>query len=94
MNMLPLVSVLIPLYNAQQYIADTIIKIKRQTYPNIEVIIVDDHSTDESLKVAQQYASEQIHVYVNPLKGGNSARNYAFLQSKGEWNLSEPGSSC
>ena len=48
MNMLPLVSVLIPLYNAQQYIADTIIKIKRQTYPNIEVIIVDDHSTDES----------------------------------------------
>ena len=33
MNMLPLVSVLIPLYNAQQYIADTIIKIKRQTYP-------------------------------------------------------------
>ena len=83
--MLPLVSVLIPLYNAQQYIADTIIKIKRQTYPNIEVIIVDDHSTDESLKVAQQYASEQIHVYVNPLKGGNSARNYAFLQSKGEY---------
>ena len=84
MNSFPLVSVLIPLYNAEQYIEDTIIRLKKQTYPNIEVIIVDDHSTDKSLKIAQKYVSEQVHVYVNPKKGGNSARNYAFLQSRGE----------
>lgn len=78
-------SVLIPLYNAEQYIEDTIIRLKKQTYPNIEVIIVDDHSTDKSLKIAQKYVSEQVHVYVNPKKGGNSARNYAFLQSRGEY---------
>lgn len=85
MNSFPLVSVLIPLYNAEQYIEDTIIRLKKQTYPNIEVIIVDDHSTDKSLKIAQKYVSEQVHVYVNPKKGGNSARNYAFLQSRGEY---------
>lgn len=78
-------SVLIPLYNAEQYIEDTIIRLKKQTYPNIEVIIVDDHSTDKSLKIAQKYVSEQVHVYVNPKRGGNSARNYAFLQSRGEY---------
>ena len=85
MNSFPLVSVLIPLYNAEQYIEDTIIRLKKQTYPNIEVIILDDHSTDKSLKIAQKYVSEQVHVYVNPKKGGNSARNYAFLQSRGEY---------
>lgn len=85
MNSFPLVSVLIPLYNAEQYIEDTIIRLKKQTYPNIEVIIVDDHSTDKSLKIAQKYVSEQVHVYVNPKRGGNSARNYAFLQSRGEY---------
>lgn len=85
MNNLPLVSILIPLYNAEQYIEDTIKRIKRQTYPNIEIIIVDDHSTDNSLKIAQLYASENIHIYINPNKGGNSARNYAFSYSKGQF---------
>lgn len=70
MNSFPLISVLIPLYNAEQYIENTIIRLKRQTYPNIEVIIVDDHSTDKSLKIAQKYVSEQVRVYVNPKKGG------------------------
>lgn len=85
MQLRPLISILIPLYNAEAYIEETVSKILNQTYSNIEVIIVDDHSTDKSLLLAQKYESEKIHVYVNPQKGGNSARNYAFYRSKGEY---------
>lgn len=81
----PLVSILIPLYNAEQYIEETITKALEQTYSNIELIIVDDHSTDNSLKIAQKYASEKVHIYCNPKKGGNSARNYAFEKCNGEY---------
>lgn len=81
----PLVSILIPLYNAEQYIEETITKALQQTYSNIELVIVDDHSTDNSLKIAQKYASEKVHVYSNPKRGGNSARNYAFEKCNGKY---------
>lgn len=81
----PLVSILIPLYNAEQYIEETITKALEQTYSNTELVIVDDHSTDNSLKIAQKYASEKVHIYSNPKKGGNSARNYAFEKCNGEY---------
>lgn len=80
-----LVSILIPLYNAEQYIGETITKALQQTYSHIELVIVDDHSTDNSLKIAQKYASENVHVYSNPKKGGNAARNYAFEKCSGEY---------
>lgn len=85
MNNTPLVSILIPLYNAEKYIEETITKTLKQTYSNIELVIVDDHSTDQSLSIAQKYASEKVHIYSNPKKGGNAARNYAFQMSKGEY---------
>lgn len=81
----PLVSILIPLYNAEPYIEETITRALQQTYSNIELVIVDDHSTDNSLKIAKKYASEKVHIYSNPKKGGNAARNYAFQMSKGEY---------
>lgn len=81
----PLVSILIPLYNAEKYIEETITRALMQTYPNIELVIVDDHSTDNSLGIAQKYASEKVHIYSNPKKGGNAARNYAFEKCSGEY---------
>lgn len=85
MKHIPSVSILIPLYNAEAYIADTIERCLNQLYKDIEIIIVDDHSTDNSLSVAQQFECNNIHIYENPKKGGNSARNYAFQMSKGEY---------
>ncbi len=81
----PLVSILIPLYNAEEFIAQTIESCLSQTYTNIELVIVDDHSTDCSTEVVRNYLSEKVRLYTNPKKGGNSARNYAFEMSRGEY---------
>ncbi|MFI3302538.1 MAG: glycosyltransferase family 2 protein [Rikenellaceae bacterium] len=85
MNNSPLVSICIPLYNAEQYIADVIHKLQQQSYANIEIVIVDDHSTDNSLNIAKMYESDSVRVFTNPRKGGNAARNYAFSMSRGEY---------
>ena len=79
----PLVSVLIPLYNAEEFIGGAIESCLNQSYKNIEIVVVDDHSTDRSLSIAKQYESEKVHVLVNLKKGGQSARNYAYQCSKG-----------
>ena len=79
----PLVSILIPLYNAEEYIGSLLEWCLRQPYKNIEVVVVDDHSTDHSLSIAKRYESDRIHVLTNPSKGAQSARNYAFAHSTG-----------
>ena len=79
----PLVSVLIPLYNAEQYIGGAIESCLEQSYKNIEVVVVDDHSTDQSLNIAKKYEGERVHVFSNPGKGAQSARNFAYQCSKG-----------
>ena len=81
----PLVSICIPLYNASEYIHETLTRILEQTYTNIEVVVVDDYSTDESYTIAKTFESDQIRVLKNPKKGGNAARNFAFQQSKGDY---------
>jgi len=81
----PLVSILIPLFNEEKLIGKTIESCLQQTYKNLEVIIVDDHSTDQSFEIAKKYESHCVHVFSNPSKGACSARNYAFSKSEGEY---------
>ena len=83
----PLVSILIPLYNAEVYIAQTLDNCLAQTYPNIEIIVVDDGSTDGSLVIAQRYEAEHdnIKVLTQPNSGATRARNLAFEHAKGEY---------
>ena len=53
-----LVSIITPLYNAEKYIAETISSVQNQTYSNWELIIVDDASTDASVKIAEAFANQ------------------------------------
>ncbi len=79
----PLVSVIIPVYNAEAYIAGSIQNVLNQTYPNIEIIVVNDGSTDQSLTVAKSFESNQVKVFSQTNKGASAARNYGLKEAKG-----------
>ena len=85
MNNLPLVSIIIPIYNSGTHIIDTLESVINQTYSNIEIIVVDDGSTDNSYEIAKKYESEKIKVYSKINEGASEARNYGFRKSKGEY---------
>ena len=80
-----LVSVIIPMYNAECYIAETIESVLNQTWKNIELIIVDDGSSDNSLLIAQRYVSDKVFVYTQPNQGAPKARNLGFSYSQGDY---------
>jgi len=86
MSTKPLVSVLIPLFNAAPYLPETLKYVLSQTYTNVEVIMVDDGSTDNSWDIASRYTEDsRVRLLRNPNKGACSARNYAFSKSKGKY---------
>jgi GT2 family glycosyltransferase len=78
------VSILIPCYNAEQWIGEAIQSALDQTHPNKEVIVVDDGSTDGSLDVIRSFG-QQILWETGPNRGGNAARNRLLELSKGTW---------
>jgi len=81
----PLVSILIPCYNAEKYLRDTISSILNQTWKNIELIIVDDGSKDRSVEVASSFADPRIKVIKQTNQGASAARNRAYRESQGEF---------
>jgi glycosyltransferase involved in cell wall biosynthesis len=82
--MLPKVSILIPCYNADRWIAQAIQSALDQTYPHKEVIVVDDGSTDRSLEVIQSFG-DRIRWETQPNQGGNKTRNRLLELSTGDW---------
>jgi glycosyltransferase involved in cell wall biosynthesis len=83
--MRPLVSILIPAYNAERWIVETIKSALRQTWPNKEIIVVDDGSTDCTLAVARRFESNGVRVITTSNQGAAEARNRAFSLSRGDY---------
>jgi glycosyltransferase involved in cell wall biosynthesis len=83
--MTPLVSILIPAYNAEKWIADTIQSALGQTWPRKEIVIVDDGSTDETMSVARQFVSKEVIVVTQANQGAAAARNKAFELCQGDY---------
>lgn len=79
-----LVSAIIPTYNREKTICRAIDSVLNQTYKNIEIIIVDDGSTDDTLKLLKKYGSS-IKVVNQCHKGANAARNRGIKEAKGEY---------
>jgi glycosyltransferase involved in cell wall biosynthesis len=80
----PLVSIIIPCYNSKRWVQEAIESCLNQTYPNVEIIVVDDGSTDGSLEVLRHYLP-RIRLETGPNRGGNNARNRGFALSGGEY---------
>jgi len=78
-------SIIIPLYNKAQTIARAITSAQAQTWANLEIIIIDDGSTDDSLSIAEQHANDNTQVFSTENQGVALARNYGILQSSGEF---------
>jgi glycosyltransferase involved in cell wall biosynthesis len=83
--MTPLVSILIPAFNAREWIAETIQSALRQTWPRKEIIVVDDGSADETPVVARRFESDEVRVISQPNQGAAAARNQALALSRGEY---------
>ena len=85
-----MISIVIPAFNREEYIAETLESVLSQTYQNWECIVVDDGSTDDTETVIKKYieADPRFRFYKRPttmLKGANSCRNFGFSKSKGEF---------
>jgi GT2 family glycosyltransferase len=79
------VSILIPAFNAQEWIADTLRSAVAQTWKQREIIIVDDGSTDQTLAIARQFESGEVRVVSQKNQGASAARNKCFSLSSGDY---------
>ena len=89
MNQNPLISIIIPVYNVEDYIRPCLDSILAQTYTNFEAILVDDGSKDGSGRICDEYAEKDSRfIVVHKENGGvSSARNKGLEIAKGEWVL-------
>ena len=83
--MKPLVSILIPAYNAGQWLSDTLRSALAQTWERKEIVVVDDGSKDDTLAIARQFESEIVRVYTHKNQGAAATRNQAFSLSEGSY---------
>lgn len=83
----PLISVVVPMYNVAEDLPACLTSIVEQTYPNLEVILVDDGSTDECGTIAQEYADQYDYIQYHRIEnqGLGHARNYGATFATGEW---------
>ncbi|WP_460219708.1 glycosyltransferase [Psychroserpens sp. MEBiC05023] len=82
---LPLVSIIIPSYNSKDYIAETINSALCQTYKPIEIIVVDDGSTDETCQLFAEFEANGIACYQIENAGASNARNFGLKKASGDY---------
>ncbi|MFI7484296.1 bifunctional polysaccharide deacetylase/glycosyltransferase family 2 protein [Kocuria sp. M1R5S2] len=83
---LPLVSVVLPVYNEEPVVARTLTALRASDYPNLEVVAVDDGSTDDTLAIMRRLAAEwpQLRVITQPNGGKSVASNHGIMAARGE----------
>lgn len=83
----PLISVIVPVYNVEDYLEECLESIVNQTYQNLEIILVNDGSTDKSPQICQNYANKDKRVLVYQKQNGglSDARNYGLERARGAY---------
>lgn len=82
-----LVSIITPVYNGEKFVAETIESVLKQTYPNWEMIVVDDGSKDSSAAIIRQFAERDCRItsVQQPNGGSASARNNGIRRARGQF---------
>jgi len=83
--MKPLVSILIPAYNASEYITEALKSAVNQTWPNKEIIVVDDGSRDDTRAIVDRFEKDGVRVLTQANQGAAAARNKALSLSRGDY---------
>ena len=83
--MKPLVSILIPAYNAEQCIGETMRSAVSQTWERKEIVVVNDGSTDRTLEAIEPFKGDGLRIVTQKNQGAAAARNRAFAESKGDY---------
>lgn len=83
----PKVSIIIPVYNTEQYLSRCIDSIQAQSFTDFELLLIDDGSKDNSGKICDEYAAKdsRVRVFHKENGGVSSARNWGLEKSQGEW---------
>lgn len=81
---LPLVSVVVPCYNSARFLAETLESALDQTYPRVEIVVIDDGSSDETAAIARSYP---VHYILQTNRGISAARNAGIRRSRGKYIL-------
>lgn len=90
------ISIIIPVFNAEQFVRDCLKSVLNQTYRNIQVIVVNDGSTDGSLQICENVAacSEKVHVITQKNQGVSSARNAGLRAADGQYVIFVDSDDC
>lgn len=82
-----MITIIVPVYNVEQYIENAVNSVKAQTYTDWELLLVNDGSTDQSLQICRKFEKQdpRIHVIDKANGGVSSARNAGIEQARGEW---------
>lgn len=83
--MLPLVSIIIPVYNCELFLKRALERVLQQTYPNLEIIVVDDESSDNSYSIAKQFETRAVKVFRQKNAGAAVARNTGLKNANGDF---------
>jgi len=83
----PRVTVITPAYNSAAYLAETIASVLSQTFRDLELIVIDDGSTDDTTAVARRFArrDQRVRIFEQPNRGAAAARNVALREGRGEF---------
>ena len=84
-NTAPIFSVIVPLYNKEREVESTLRSVLAQTYQPLEIVVVDDGSTDRSAEIVESLGSPLISLIRQSNAGECAARNRAMSEARGEW---------
>lgn len=87
MSRKPLVSIIIPVFNVEKYLYNCLNSVVSQTYKNLEIIVIDDGSTDKSLEISQKFLDNdsRFKIFLQENKGPSVARNLGLKRSNGKY---------
>lgn len=80
-----LISVIIPCYNSEKWIKECLQSVINQVYKNLEIIVVDDGSTDNTAQIIRNFTDNRLKYFYKKNEGASATRNFGIEQSKGNW---------